>query len=83
MSEMHSAGVESESSTHKPRGDSALAAQRSWLDEPGHRAWLHAGLADVITFALGSILPDGGFAYQAADGSPSTPRRRAECASRM
>ena len=75
MSEMHSAGVESESSTGEPRGDSALAAQRSWLDEPGHRAWLHAGLSDVITFALGSILPDGGFAYQAADGSPMPGRR--------
>ena len=46
------------------------AGQRSWLDEPGHRAWLHSGFADVITFALGSILPGGGFAYQAADGSP-------------
>ena len=75
MSEMHSAGVESERSTDEPRGDSALAAQRSWLDEPGHRAWLHAGLSDVLTFALGSILPDGGFAYQAADGSPMPGRR--------
>ena len=50
-------------------------AEPSWLDEPGHRAWLHAGFADIIGFALGSILPGGGFAYQAADGSPMPGRR--------
>ena len=44
--------------------------QPSWLDNPGHRTWLSNGFADVLTFALPSILPSGGFAYQAADGSP-------------
>ena len=71
MSEMRSAGMESATTANEV----ALAAQRSWLDEPGHRAWLHQGLADVITFALGSILPGGGFAYQAADGSAMPGRR--------
>ena len=71
MSEMHSAGVD------RARRAVVIRAgrPRSWLDEPGHRAWLHAGFADVISFALGSILPGGGFAYQAADGSPMPGRR--------
>ena len=49
--------------------------QPSWLDNPGHRTWLSNGFADVLTFALPSILPSGGFAYQAADGSPMPGRR--------
>jgi len=59
----------------RPADEVAAAGGRSWLDEPGHRSWLHSRFADVITFALGSILPDGGFAYQAADGSPMPGRR--------
>ena len=42
----------------------------SWLDTPGHRAWLHQGLADVIAFALGSIRAEGGFHHLAGDGTP-------------
>ena len=49
-------------------------AGRSWLDEPAHREWLNARFADVLTFALRSILPEGGFAYQAVDGSPMPGR---------
>ena len=49
-------------------GDATPTA--SWLDSPSHREWLHRGLSDVLTFALPSILPGGGFAWQAADGSP-------------
>jgi len=41
-----------------------------WLDRPSHRAWLEQGFANVIAFALPSILRDGGFAWQGADGSP-------------
>jgi mannose/cellobiose epimerase-like protein (N-acyl-D-glucosamine 2-epimerase family) len=48
----------------------ARGARNSWLDTPGHREWLRRGLADVLTFALPSILPSGGFAYQDAGGSP-------------
>lgn len=63
MSEMHSPGTRS------------AASRISWLDTAAHRSWLHAGFADVLTFALPSILPTGGFAYQAADGSPMPGRR--------
>ncbi len=48
----------------------AQASRVSWLDTPGHQEWLRRGLSDVLTFALPSILPAGGFAYQDADGSP-------------
>ena len=70
MSETRSAAEGSATSRGGAGADAMLAGQRSWLDEPGHRSWLHQGFADVITFALRSILPEGGFAYQAADGSP-------------
>ena len=46
------------------------AQPMSWLDTPSHRQWLHQGLSDVLTFALPSILPEGGFAWQASDGAP-------------
>ena len=76
MSELRSGEIGSPTTNDESQRDAAVRAeQRSWLDEPGHRAWLHSGFADVITFALGSILPDGGFAYQAADGSPMPGRR--------
>ena len=51
-------------------GGVAQGSQVTWLDTPGHREWLRRGLSDVLTFALPSILPMGGFAYQDADGSP-------------
>ena len=64
MSELRSGEIGSPTTNDESQRDAAvLAGQRSWLDEPGHRAWLHSGFADVITFALRSILPDGGFAY--------------------
>lgn len=46
----------------------------SWLTADGHREWLRRNLTDVLTFALPSILPGGGFAYQGADGSPMPGR---------
>lgn len=47
----------------------------SWLDDQGHRARLHAGLAAVLGFVAGSALPGGGFAYLGADGRPLPGRR--------
>ncbi|HET6968852.1 MAG TPA: AGE family epimerase/isomerase [Ornithinibacter sp.] len=57
--------------------DADIAATQpiSWLDTSSHREWLHRGLADVLTFALPSILPSGGFAWQAADGAPLPGKR--------
>ena len=52
-----------------------LRDQPSWLDTPGHRTGLRTRFADVLTFALPSDPPLGGFAYQAADGSPMPGRR--------
>ena len=52
----------------------AASAAQSWLDTPGHREWLRARFGDVLAFALPSILPGGGFAYQDADGSPMPGR---------
>ena len=52
----------------------AVSPAPSWLDTPGHREWLRSRFADVLTFALPSILPSGGFAYQDADGSPMPGR---------
>jgi sulfoquinovose isomerase len=52
----------------------AVSPAPSWLDTPGHREWLRSRFADVLTFALPSILPGGGFAYQDADGSPMPGR---------
>ena len=54
--------------------DAAVSPAPSWLDTPGHREWLRSRFADVLTFALPSILPGGGFAYQDADGSPMPGR---------
>ncbi|MGB7817644.1 MAG: AGE family epimerase/isomerase [Ornithinibacter sp.] len=48
---------------------------RSWLDAPSHRAWADRGLADVLTFALASIRPDGGFVWLDASGVPLPDRR--------
>lgn len=59
----------------RPTAPGPAPAAESWLSSPSHRAWLVRGLADVLTFALPSILPSGGFAYQAADGSPVPGRR--------
>lgn len=42
----------------------------TWLDDPGHRQWLQGGLTDVLTFALASIRPEGGFHHLDADGNP-------------
>lgn len=39
-----------------------------WIDDTRHQAWLDAGLRGLIRFAQPSILPDGGFTYQGADG---------------
>ncbi len=36
---------------------------------------MERGFADVLSFALASIRPDGGFHYQDADGSPRPDRR--------
>lgn len=55
--------------------DTTGAQPSSWLDTASHRQWLHRGLADVLTFALPSILPEGGFAWQAADGTPLPDKR--------
>jgi sulfoquinovose isomerase len=53
----------------------AAAQGSSWIHVPAHREWLRRGLADVLTFALPSILPGGGFAWQGADGSPLPGKR--------
>ena len=45
-----------------------------WIDTPAHRTWLQSGLADVLTFALGSIRPDGGFHHLDGDGRPYPDR---------
>ena len=58
-----------------PESASASATDVSWLDLPTHQAWLDAGLVDVLTFALPSIRPEGGFHYQAADGTPLAGKR--------
>lgn len=42
----------------------------SLLDDPGHRQWLVDGLRAVLTFAVGSIRPDGGFHHLDSDGRP-------------
>ncbi|HMM95089.1 AGE family epimerase/isomerase [Phycicoccus sp.] len=47
----------------------------TWLDTPTHREWLGRGLTDVLTFALRSIRPEGGFHHLGADGSPLPGRR--------
>ncbi len=47
----------------------------SWLDTPAHREWLGRGLSDVLTFALGSVRPEGGFHHLGADGVPLPGRR--------
>jgi mannose/cellobiose epimerase-like protein (N-acyl-D-glucosamine 2-epimerase family) len=52
------------------RAEGALVQGGSWLDEPSHRVWLGRRLADVLTFALRSIRPEGGFHHLDADGSP-------------
>lgn len=39
-----------------------------------HRAWLERGFARLIAFAQPSPLPEGGFAYQTADGSAMPDR---------
>ena len=52
----------------------AVSPAPSWLDTPGHREWLRSRFADVLAFALPSILPRGGFAYQDADGPPMPGR---------
>ncbi len=43
---------------------------RSWLDTPTHAAWLEDSTRRLLRFAIGSALPEGGFAYQDVDGSP-------------
>ena len=47
----------------------------SWLIHSGHRKWLWHNFSRVLEFALPSILPDCGFAYQGADGRPMPGRR--------
>ena len=51
-----------------------VAQSGSWLDEPSHRVWLERRLADVLTFALRSIRPEGGFHHLDADGVPLAGR---------
>ncbi len=46
----------------------------SWLDRPGHRAWLEDGFARVLAFVLPSIRPGGGFDWLDADGRPMPGR---------
>lgn len=46
----------------------------SWLDDPGHRGWLHGGLSDVLRFTLRSIRPDGGFHWLDGAGTPLPDR---------
>lgn len=55
--------------------ETSAAQWISWLDTPSHCEWLLRGLDDVLTFALPSILPGGGFAWQAADGTPLPGKR--------
>jgi sulfoquinovose isomerase len=46
----------------------------SWLDQPGHRAWLESGFARLVAFSLPSIRPHGGFHWLDADGTPMPDR---------
>lgn len=54
--------------------DIAVSQHGSWLDLPSHRAWLERGLSDVLTAALPSIRPDGGFEWLDGAGSALTER---------
>ncbi len=46
----------------------------SWLDNPTHLGWLDDNFAAVLRFAQRSIRPEGGFHYQATDGTPMPGR---------
>jgi sulfoquinovose isomerase len=50
-------------------------ASASWLELPSHRAWLGAGFARVVRFALPSVRDGGGFHWLGADGEPLPGRR--------
>lgn len=42
----------------------------TWLDNPTHHAWLEHRFSDLLTFALPSIRPEGGFHYLGGDRRP-------------
>ncbi|HET7280122.1 MAG TPA: AGE family epimerase/isomerase [Dermatophilaceae bacterium] len=45
-----------------------------WTQRPTHRRWAEDHFARLIAFVLPSVLPQGGFAYLGADGSPMPGR---------
>lgn len=51
-----------------PSADPAVAVP--WVDRPTHRAWAVHRFSRMVEFVQPSVLPDGGFAYLAGDGSP-------------
>ncbi|MFC7597099.1 AGE family epimerase/isomerase [Terrabacter sp. GCM10028922] len=47
-----------------------LAIDVPWVERPTHRAWAAHRFSRMVEFVQPSVLPDGGFAYLAGDGSP-------------
>ncbi|GAB95169.1 mannose/cellobiose epimerase-like protein (N-acyl-D-glucosamine 2-epimerase family) [Kineosphaera limosa] len=45
-----------------------------WLNRPPHLAWLDDNIRRLLSFAVGSALPGGGFAWLDADGTPLPDR---------
>jgi mannose/cellobiose epimerase-like protein (N-acyl-D-glucosamine 2-epimerase family) len=45
-----------------------------WTEQPTHLAWLDDQLRALVRFSLGTVRPDGGFHYPAADGTPQPGR---------